>query len=118
MKDAKPGDHVVKITCRCGEVLVAGWAADTWTCQTCKMRGKTRVAMVLGTVGWDEYVAPILRPVQAATGARTVGGRRLADRAVRLATRAFPGTVVVEEGEAWWKRTRKRKGQGMGEGML
>lgn len=122
MRLAKAGDHVVKITCRCGGIIVAGWAAPEFYCSQCHMRGKTRVEMVLEKVGWKEYTPALASPptpVLAATAGQRVGVRRLTDRAVRLIGGTFPGSVVVEDGEReWWKRTRKGKGREQGEGML
>lgn len=110
MRLAKPGDVVVRIECRCGVQYVALSNAPSWTCGTCRMRGKGRTEHRLldtGVEGDGGGSGPA--PPTAPGPVPTVGARRLADRAVSCVLAALPGASVVREG-----RCRYVKGKGPG----
>lgn len=103
-RPAKAGDVVVKVTCRCGVHLIASWAAETWTCDGCRMRGRDREEVRLLEVGWEgdgehgEAAPAGPGPVPS------LGLRRLEDRAVAAVLRGLAGTLVEWQGRCRWTR--------------
>ncbi len=112
MRAAKTGDVVVKITCRCGVQLVALSDAPTWTCTSCRMRGRGRTEHRLLDAGVEGDAGGIRSaPPTAPAPLPSPGTRRLVDRAVSCLLAAFPGAEVVTEG-----RCRYVKGKAWCEG--